>query len=543
MSISDNHIIICEDCLVALKAIPDNSMDSLITDPPAGISFMGKGWDKDKGGREHWIKWMQEIMVETLRVLKPGAHGLVWAIPRTSHWTATALENAGFQIRDVINHLFGSGFPKNLNINKQLDKQGLTCQCEGNAVPYQNETAKHQMRPMQEPDISSTVRSEEKQDEILQHSLSEQSLFEQRTERTEPKVSNGKQSSLEGGLLHRTGKGLYDDPQTEPPESEAERLCIGTHTSSGKNPEQTFDTDRGSSSHKQKQARQSEREPKDICDPQRALDGTPFPRCSKCEKQILQKGLGSSLKPASEHWILIRKPISEKTIAKNVLEHGTGGINIDASRVSGDMGKDRSLGKPRRNDNTIYWKSNTRINPQNPQGRFPANLILSHHSECVEVGTKEVKGYENGPGGNTFSVGKGNDGTRTNPVKGHANEDGKETVQDWNCHPDCAVNMLDDQSGISTHASATGGASRFFYTAKASKKDRGKDNNHPTVKSTKLMKYLIRMITPPNGTVLDPFMGSGSTLIACEMLGFKSYGIEQSQEYCDIALKRLEDLC
>jgi DNA modification methylase len=111
------------DCLDILKTLEDNSVDSLITDPPAGISFMGKEWDEDKGGRKQWIAWMTEVMQECLRVMKPGAHGLVWAIPRTSHWTATALEDAGFEVRDVVTHLFGSGFPKSHNIEKILGEE------------------------------------------------------------------------------------------------------------------------------------------------------------------------------------------------------------------------------------------------------------------------------------------------------------------------------------------------------------------------------------------------------------------------------------
>jgi site-specific DNA-methyltransferase (adenine-specific) len=91
----------------------------MVTDPPAGISFMGKAWDGSKGGRDQWIAWLSGIMRKARRVLKPGAHCLVWAIPRTSHWTATALENAGFEVRDVITHLFGTGFPKSLNIAKE----------------------------------------------------------------------------------------------------------------------------------------------------------------------------------------------------------------------------------------------------------------------------------------------------------------------------------------------------------------------------------------------------------------------------------------
>ena len=116
-----NYLLVGDNA-IWLKKIPDNSIDSIVTDPPAGISFMGRGWDTDKGGRDHWIAWMQEVATECKRVLKPGGHAFVWAIPRTSHWTATAWENAGFEIRDVVAHIFGSGFPKSLNIGKAVDK-------------------------------------------------------------------------------------------------------------------------------------------------------------------------------------------------------------------------------------------------------------------------------------------------------------------------------------------------------------------------------------------------------------------------------------
>lgn len=109
------------DALSFLKTLPDCSVDSLVTDPPAGIGFMGRDWDKNKGDRDKWIAWLEEIMREVVRVLKPGAHGLVWALPRTSHWTAFALENAGFEIRDCFHHAFGSGFPKSLNVSKAID--------------------------------------------------------------------------------------------------------------------------------------------------------------------------------------------------------------------------------------------------------------------------------------------------------------------------------------------------------------------------------------------------------------------------------------
>jgi hypothetical protein len=339
------------DCLEQLKTLEENSIDSLVTDPPAGISFMGRDWDDG----ENFIPSMTAAFTECLRVLKPGAHGLVWALPRTSHWTATALEYAGFEIRDVVTHLFGSGFPKSLDISKAIDKAaGVERKVIGK---YQS-----------------------------------------------PEGTSGESK---GALFN--GGGLVDI--TSPATDEAKQW----------------------------------------------------------------QGWGTALKPASEHWILVRKPLSEKTVAKNVLKHGTGGINIDASRIS--VAKDdpnhRVPSQGNAGANSIFGVGGHDGNLK-PQGRFPANLVLD----------------------------------------------------------EVAAEMLDEQS--------LGGASRFFYVAKASKKDRGTDNNHPTVKSTKLMEYLIKLVTPPNGVVLDPFMGSGSTGKAAVGLGFKFIGIEKNEEYFEIAKRRID---
>jgi len=190
------------DNLDYLKKMPDDFIDSLVCDPPAGISFMGKKWDGNKGGRDSWINWLAEIMAECYRVLKPGAHGLVWAIPKTSYWTGMALEKAGFEVRDCIHFIFGSGFPKSLNIGKAVDK------LQGN-----------------ERDI----------------------------------ISEQHRKGRSAGIL---GK------ETE---------IIHIH-------------DKGTSEW---------------------------------------EGWGTALKPAVENWWLIRKPLSEKTTAKNCLKHKTGGINVD----------------------------------------------------------------------------------------------------------------------------------------------------------------------------------------------------------------------
>lgn len=385
-------MLINDDCLIALKSLPDNSVDSLVTDPPAGISFMGKDWDKDKGGRDQWIAWMTEVMQECLRVMKPGAHGLVWAIPRTSHWTATALENAGFEVRDVVTHLFGSGFPKSLDISKAIDKAAGK-------------------------------------------------------ERTE--VIGQKHC----GLHHRGGSNSFTDDNWKAENRDGDYVNI-------------------------------------------TAPATP-------EAKQWQ-GFGTALKPASEHWILVRKPCSEKTVAANVLKHGCGGINIDGCRI-GISSDDPNHRKPSvewqnaDNPNVTHFGSGGRpIENLNTQGRFPANLLLSHTLFC-----------------------------------------------DDECDDSCPVRLLDEQSGVSKGGNRGQqikrfrGASRFFYVAKASKRERGEGNSHPTVKPQKLMQYLITLITPPNGTVLDPFAGSGSTLVAAKALGFKFIGIEREKEYFDIATRRV----
>lgn len=414
------------DCLEVMKLMESNSIDSLVTDPPAGISFMGKAWDHHKGGRDQWIVWMQSVMSECLRVLKPGAHGLVWALPRTSHWTATALENAGFEVRDVVTHLFGTGFPKSLDISKAIDK----------AVG---------------------------------------------AERTEV---IGKKAYETNGNVKGGNFGV------------------------------TAENDK------------SKRFVEDILAPSTDL-----------AKQW--EGWGTALKPASEHWILVRKPCSEKTVAANVEKWGVGGINIDGCRIGAEIisthgGGDKYAGlKGNGNDGIGEYKQHS--------GRFPANLVLD---EVAAEMLDQQSGVSKSSGGQNREKNKnGWSGLGADASKG-------------NC------------GGLGD----SGGASRFFYVAKASKSERdagleslpevesgigdhrpsgqsmqrldGREprkirNTHPTVKALKLMEYLCKLVTPPNGIILDPFMGSGSTGVAARANGFRFIGIEREQEYFDIALKRI----
>ncbi len=387
------------DCYWALMAMEENSVDALVTDPPAGIGFMGKAWDNDKGGRKQWVAWMTEVMAEAIRVMKPGAYGLVWALPRTSHWTATALEDAGFEVRDVVTHLFGSGFPKSHNIEKA------------------------------------------------------------------------------------TGDERF-------------------------------------------------------------------------------KGFGTALKPASEHWILVRKPCSEKTVAANVLKWGTGAINVDASRVETESNPKNGVKNPGKRDSASGFGGGLRTD-YHAQGRFPANLVLSHSDHCTEaqcdIECAVAEMDRQSLAGGMHGAGKARNGGAKQSNDG-------------------ALFGVGNHAGNGTRLGDSGGASRFFYCAKSSKREKNaglegmpkkvlamsggaqaaaargeeykgnsgmnrthvRENHHPTVKAQKLMTYLIRMVTPPRGVVLDPFMGSGSTGVAAVGAGFGFLGIEKEKEYFNIARKRIE---
>jgi len=340
------YSILQGDCLAVLKTLPDNSVDSVVTDPPYGISFMNKKWDHDVPSIDVWK--------ECLRVLKPGGHMLVACGTRTQHRMVAPIEDAGFEIRDVITWLYGSGFPKSLNISKAIDKE-----------------AGHLRKSSYIP-------------------------------------NNGNEVFGSG-----MGGGRWNAP-SEPPATDA--------------------------------AKQWE-------------------------------GFGTAIKPAVEFWTLCRKPLSESTVAKNVLKHGTGGLNVDGCRVeTADVVTNHSRSSVSAVSKGKYGDSSAQGTHQTDGqalGRFPSNLILDEEAAAA----------------------------------------------------------LDEQSGTS--------AARFFYCAKSSKSDRGEGNVHPTCKPTSLMAYLCKLITPPGGLVLDPFAGSGSTGVGALREGFNFAGIEREAEYVTIIETRL----
>lgn len=375
-----------------LPSLADASVDAVVTDPPAGISFMGRAWDGDKGGRDKWIAWLAEILEECRRILKPGGHALVWALPRTSHWTATAIEDAGFEVRDRIAHLFGSGFPKSHNVSKAIDAH----------------------LGVERPVVA----------------------------------VGGSDGVVRKPRLMNPGGGETESMQsiTAPGSPEAARW----------------------------------------------------------------DGWGTALKPACEDWWLGRKPLAG-TVAENVLEHGTGALNIDGTRIGTDIvgGGGGAFGRSWSGGSGLVKTYEARP----VVGRWPANVTLD---EAAADQLDEQSGVSRSNGG----------GTRRTAL-GRMNDDG------W----------TPTEQPIE-HYNDLGGASRFFYVAKpaATEKDAGGavDNEHPTVKPIALMRYLVRLITPPGGTVLDPFLGSGTTGVACAEEGFSFVGCDDDPASFATALGRLE---
>jgi len=455
--------ILLGDARTVLKGLGAESFDSMVTDPPAGISFMGSEWDTMVGFEDLLV----EVFTEAYRVLRPGAHILVWSIPRTSHKTALAIERSGYEIRDGLWDL------RDRSGSVRAFLESLT----------------------------------EEQVELFLRALPSDSF-----------------------MLHIFGQGMPKGQDI------------------GKALEE------------------------------REISGTSW------------KGWHTGLRPAVEIWWLARKPLREKRLIDQVLATGTGAINIDASRIPGDMSEliNPNTGKPRSGVGTHYSDSKGfggfHANPPNPDGRWPTNLVLEHGPGCKRVGAKKVPAISGG----AFSKGKDPKTFNWRPskerhVRHYGGEDGTETVDDWDCAPGCPIQDLDTQSGnrpgmsgggkhregyagktfggIDSTAARNdfGGASRFFntfefdpeyvpfvYTGKVTPGERKEDleeegliNDHPTVKTRKLMSHLVRLVTPPNGRVLDPFAGSGSTIVAAVREGFSGLGIEQKESFHQIASKRV----
>ena len=468
------------DNRTTLKSLPDNSIDAIVTDPPYGIDFLGKSWDANTGALETYA--------ECLRVLKPGGHILAFSAARTYHHLAVTLEQAGFEIRDQIMWIYSSGFPKSQDIGKSIE------------------------------------RGEKKR--------KDNALGIKRS-----KIESGPKTSCP-----KCNKTLNGSNQT----TCAEEQC-------------------------------------DLRDALAPADNE-------------WAGWGTSLKPAHEPIALARKPI-KLSIARNCQTHGVGALNIDACRVPFEDENDQPSGgengwsrvgfnetpvekysdqKKKKSDVEIYL--NNKRGPMErakiadgenigmfdggvgykaikravdpavdlPAGRFPSNVIgeipnYQKYFYCPKVSRRERHiGHEMppamfgdvqgayGPDGNRMAVGFDNRAT------------GKTKKHDPLGHLPTTRRARDAEGNVLNYAEKKAGASATMLAEQFQTADGPTGNNHPTVKPIELMKYLIRLITPPGGVVLDPFNGSGSTGCAAVELGHEYIGCELDPAYVEIAERRIQ---
>ena len=404
------------DCVEVMRGMDDESVDAIVTDPPYGLGFMGKAWDDLPPG----LEWAQEC----LRVLKPGGHLLAFGGSRTYHRLAVAVEDAGFEVRDQMMWLYGSGFPKSLDVSKAIDKAA------------------------------------------------------------------GAEREVIGQKLHAR-KGVATAEQ---------RTAVGA----------------GSFGEAQ-------------------LSDVTLPATADAKKW---SGWGTALKPAHEPIVVARKPLVG-TVAENVLRFGTGALNVDGCRIGTDGGTTLEGTSDRLSAQGAFTTGHEVASID--AGRWPANLILDE-----EAG--RLLDEQSGEGKDGVAV------QRNLPQSG--SQSGHVRVK------------APTQRASDVGYGSSGGASWFFYCAKAGKAERnagldglreravhrfgagigeGLDpaapaldrNHHPTVKPISLMAYLVRLVTPPGGTVLDPFLGSGTTGCAAALEGFDFIGIEREPDYIAIAEARI----
>lgn len=346
-----------------LGTLSSNSIDSVVTDPPAGIDLLGLEWDSNRGGKESWQKWLSKIMKEAHRTLKPGAHGFVWALPRVSHWTAIALEDAGFIVRDVVTHVYGSGFPKNVAIDKAIDRAKYT----DTSLLYRATSWIRERR-----DILGLTNSD--LDRV---------------------------TGVRGGAAHWTAL----PPNGQPNIPTAERWTA-LETLLGPPPAWLKDLIRPG--HERGENWKKRRVVGEYTKNAGGLAGVPFESTNHkitepmCMKSIAWKGWGTALKPASEHWILIQKPSSSHNIAANILKHGTGGINIDKCRIPAPRKIPSSSYLDFRGGCFLWEKtrSETSFYQQHPLGRFPSNFLYSRSNTESCVG--KILDRQSGTGASEF---------------------------------------------------------------------------------------------------------------------------------------------
>lgn len=499
-----------------LLELPDNSVDSIVTDPPYELGFMGKSWDASG------IAYSVELWREALRVLKPGGHLLSFGSSRGHHRMFCAVEDAGFEIRDTLTWVFGSGFPKSLNVTealKNLVPVEARCACalrSSQTVPDSQADCpiRHRLCDEQLPAESGTA-----QDAVplrgdvpgrIRDGLHSDDHLISPTNTTSPCMSSSTARPSKLGSRHHDDRQPTDCQSNDSiPFGKAENMSPAEQTverkkATGKLDIQHLGDDLGASSL-------SEVYPH-------------IPLCEDCGKLKIQDGLGTALKPAAEYICMARKPF-KGTVAQNVLAHGTGALNIDGCRVGTETVKvvgpaEGGRKFARKYDHNGENLANTTLSEH--EGRWPANFIHDGSEEVTALFPTTESGQLNaGHKQGAGSFGKIGGDT----IIGNYGGDSGSAARFFKC---CQFGEID----------------RFKYCAKASRAERdlGLDppgNIHTTVKPIALMRYLCRMVTPPGGTVLDLFAGSGTTGCAAKMEGFDFILIEREPEYVAIIEKRL----
>jgi len=558
------------DCREVLAGLPDCSVDSVVTDPPYELGFMGKAWDASG------IAYSVEMWGEVLRVLKPGGHLCAFGGTRTYHRMACAIEDAGFEIRDSLHWVYSTGFPKSLNVNKAA--KDFACQCDltwdyGRGHPL----SEHDVRSMREGHLSSPLGDGSSSGEVLLARMSQQSQPKYRTERSESKVGRGEQSSMEGWGDIQEGQGQLHWPEIcEMPtgvsaDGAQGRLHHGASVGDGAVGGQAFESDRSGEPHQSQPERQPSQESGVVSDERRSQTGGGWSLCVGCSKPILPEGLHTALKPAHEIIVLARRPLIG-TVAQNVLAHGTGALNIDGARVGYASERDLQeaqaladlrakgrrlgvLGEPGQGSSlevalTGDTRNGTEQVRQNATGRWPANVIFDTEAGALldeQSGVSKGNARVGPPGGSTFggSEMRAEVGTWFGDIGGASRFF---TSIDWNPEIDVPFRYIAKPSKRERNAGLDGlphrsagemtdrkdGSAGLNNPRAGAGRTNGGINHHPTVKPLALMRWLVKLVTPPGGTVLEPFAGSGTTLMACVMEGFNGIGIELTDEYLPI---------
>lgn len=454
------------DCLDVLRELPDCSVDAVVTDPPYGLGFMGREWDDLPPGIE--------FAAECLRVLKPGGHMLAFGGSRTWHRLACAVEDAGFEIRDSIAWLYGSGFPKSLDVSKAIDRTAPR-------VGMFDTFAAHFWERWQ----ASGMKRRDFVEHFPHYKNAESVMAQLSNWKLAKNVPSRQDFTILQDLI-----GLSDEWETLIERVEAEREKIGEKTAAIATP---GDMDRYT-----------------VGGSRSVLVDITAPATPDAERW---QGWGTALKPAFEPIVVARKPLAG-TVAGNVLAHGTGALNIDGCRVEGEFESGWAKTGSKAGPNTSMSGDNYARDPKpdNPAGRWPANVVLDE-SQAAELDKQS---------GTIVDRNGGRGGWRESYVDGEK--------------------VADTDTPIYR---GEGGASRFFPTfhyepkAPSDERPRHGDVAHPTVKPLDLMRWLVRLVTPPGGTLLEPFAGSGTTAEACVVEGFSCVAIEREADYLPLIVQRL----